>query len=290
MARALASGPPAPVADTLGRRVVSALLLAPVALAAVYAGSPYFDLLALAVALRLAFEWCAICGASPPRWQGTLTIIAAGAASLSASTDLYAEGVLFVFAIAVLVPLSMPRRDIALGLWLGAGLVYLTLPVIAMLWLRGDDPAGRAIVIWLLLVVWASDIGAYACGRLIGGSRLAPAISPNKTWAGSAGGLALALAVGIGVAAAADLGVLAARAELAPLAGLGAVVPATLALACAAQVGDLAESAVKRHFRVKDSGSLIPGHGGLLDRLDALLFAAGALAAVIVVANWWAST
>ena len=114
---------------------------------------------------------------------------------------------------------------------------------------------GRATIFFLLGVVWASDIGAYAFGRLIGGPKLAPALSPNKTWAGAAGGLICALLVGF---AAAHWGH---REALQLLA-------ATAAVAIAAQLGDLGESFAKRHFHVKDSGGLIPGHGGLLDRLD----------------------
>jgi len=125
-------------------------------------------------------------------------------------------------------------------------------------WLR---TGGWGNVLFVLLVVWATDIGAYLIGRFGGGPRLAPRISPGKTWSGAAGGLASALAVGLGTALFSQ----------APLAGALFV---AAGFSVAAQAGDLLESGMKRHFGVKDSGRLIPGHGGLLDRLDGLLAAA----------------
>lgn len=149
-------------------------------------------------------------------------------------------------------------------MWAGGAVVLALGPVIvlaalALVWLRADATVGLANVLFLLVVVWASDIGAYAAGRLVGGPRLAPRISPGKTWSGAAGGLLAAAVVG---AIAGRLG--------------GAGVAA--ALSVLEQVGDLAESAAKRRAGVKDSGALIPGHGGLLDRLDGLLGAAPAAA------------
>ena len=121
-------------------------------------------------------------------------------------------------------------------------------------------PAAMAIAaIWILLVVWASDIGAYAAGRLIGGPKLAPRISPNKTWAGLIGGVLAAAVTSASFVATLD------GADPGPASLLGG------ALAIVAQAGDLVESWVKRRFGVKDTGTLIPGHGGLLDRVDALL-------------------
>jgi phosphatidate cytidylyltransferase len=122
--------------------------------------------------------------------------------------------------------------------------------------------------VWLLLVVWTTDIGAYFAGRSIGGPKLAPRISPGKTWAGLVGGMAAAGLVGGLLTALAGAGFWLA-------AGLGAL------LAAVAQAGDLFESRLKRHAGVKDSGHLIPGHGGLLDRIDGLVFAAPTFALVV---------
>jgi len=150
------------------------------------------------------------------------------------------------------------------------GLCYLAPATLALLWLRGDAESGRATVLFIILVVWASDIGAYLAGRLIGGPKLAPRISPGKTWSGAVGGLAAAVAVGLAVA------------NLEPD---GVPVSAMLVAGClgiASQLGDLLESGLKRRFGVKDSGRLIPGHGGLLDRLDGVLLAAPVAAVVIL--------
>jgi phosphatidate cytidylyltransferase len=130
---------------------------------------------------------------------------------------------------------------------------------VTLIWLRNDESAGRDVVFWLMIVVWAADTGAYIAGRLIGGPRLAPRISPNKTWAGLAGGVGLAAATSAGFAGASGQPYLFAPAAIGAMMGL------------AAQAGDLAESWMKRKFGVKDTSALIPGHGGLLDRVDGLL-------------------
>jgi phosphatidate cytidylyltransferase len=139
-----------------------------------------------------------------------------------------------------------------------AGVLYILPAVVSVLWLRADPLVGRSNMLFVLLIVWASDIGAFLVGRLVGGAKLAPAISPGKTWSGAAGGLAGAVLVGL----------------LAGESWQAAAVAAGLSLL--EQAGDLFESSLKRHFGVKDSGRLIPGHGGLFDRLDGLLIAAPA--------------
>jgi phosphatidate cytidylyltransferase len=143
------------------------------------------------------------------------------------------------------------------------GILWIVLAAAALLWVRADPVSGRANLLFLLLLIWASDIGAYVVGRLVGGPRLAPLISPGKTWSGTLGGMAAALAVGWGAAYGLPTGASAVR-----------VAAVALALCVIGQLGDLAESWAKRRFGVKDSGTLIPGHGGLLDRLDALIAAA----------------
>ena len=131
----------------------------------------------------------------------------------------------------------------------------------AFLFLRATPIVGAALVFYLLAVVWGTDIGAFAVGRLIGGPKLAPTLSPSKTWAGLLGGIALAIILGYAVAV-----VLGARQPAMALA-------LSPALAVVAQLGDLFESAFKRRSGVKESGDLIPGHGGVLDRIDGLVFA-----------------
>ena len=156
---------------------------------------------------------------------------------------------------------------------IAAGIPYIGLATIALLWLRADTDVGRANVLFVVLIVWTSDIGAYVVGRLVGGPRLAPAISPGKTWSGAIGALAAAAIAGLCIAAftgAMPRGVFLTAALVAA------------ALSVVAQAGDLLESALKRHLGVKDSGRTIPGHGGLFDRLDGMLTAAPAAALLAV--------
>jgi len=141
------------------------------------------------------------------------------------------------------------------------------LPAISLLWLRSNEPYGFAAVVLVFAIVWCSDIGAYAAGRLIGGPRLWPKISPNKTWAGLIGGLAAGTAA---AAIVAPLFVAEASPLRLALTGLG--------LSMVAQAGDLAESALKRLFGLKDASDLIPGHGGFMDRMDSIVAVAVAAA------------
>ncbi len=255
-----------PATRELGLRVVSALVLAPLVLAAVYVGGWVFAIVVGMAVLIMVWEWNRLCGGSG--LGGSILAVAPIAAIGLAlgGMPLFALGAtLALAAVALVLALALERGL----LWVALGVVYLSVPVTALIWLREGLAEGRQVVVWMLAVVWATDIGAYVVGRAFGGRRLAPRISPKKTWAGAFGGTGLAALVGLGAAYA---GPGLAR-------GLGLIV-ASLGLSLAAQVGDLAESAVKRHFRVKQSGALIPGHGGMLDRADGLLFAAPLAAAL----------
>ncbi|MBF0392486.1 MAG: phosphatidate cytidylyltransferase, partial [Alphaproteobacteria bacterium] len=154
--------------------------------------------------------------------------------------------------------------------WLAWGVFYIGIPVTSLVWLRGLPEGGRAALIWLFLVIWATDIGAYAAGRSIGGPLLAPRVSPKKTWAGLIGGMISAAVVG--AVAARLLG----HPSMLPLAAFSGM------MAVVAQIGDLGESWVKRRFGVKDSSNVIPGHGGVFDRVDGLI----AAAPVVALAAW----
>jgi len=241
---------------------LSAALLAPTALACIWLGADAWTALMAVAAGGLAYEWVALCGERPGRLPGLAVPVAVLLAGLVAVLDRerLALAVLAVGAVAAV--LLSGRRAMA------AGVLYVGLASVALVWLRGDNAAGRANVLFLVVVVWASDVGAYAAGRLLGGRKLAPAISPGKTWSGAAGGLLAAMLVGE----------IAGRLLAAAPSGRAAMVAGLLGVS--AQAGDLLESAVKRHFGVKDSGTLIPGHGGLLDRLDGLLTAAPMAAAL----------
>lgn len=250
-------------------RIVSALVLAPTVLFLVYCGPPYFSALVLLAAVAMTVEWVRLCAAG----MAVVPMVSVGAA-VSLAVGLagwgwfgWAVGATVIGALAVWVLVSGLDSK-GLASWMAGGVVYIALPCVAMIWLRGDAEAGRDAVFWLLAVVWGMDIGAFAVGKTVGGPRLAPAISPKKTWSGLLGGAGCAALAGSAVAALVDG---ASRSSMAMV--IGAAV-----LGILSQGGDLFESAIKRHFNAKDSGALIPGHGGLLDRVDGLLAAAVILA------------
>ncbi|MFQ5784006.1 MAG: phosphatidate cytidylyltransferase [Alphaproteobacteria bacterium] len=238
-------------------RLVSVLVLAPLALGLVWAGGIAFDVLVVAAAVLMAYEWHRLCN------DGDSAVGAAVAALSAAPVVMIALGradfaIVAVVLLAALGAAFAGRAHIR-RLWAVTGVIYVSVPCIAMIWLRADPALGLQTVFWLFAVVWATDIGAYAAGRGIGGPKLAPRISPKKTWAGLAGGIVSAAVVG------------AVAAGLLGLPNPIRLVLFSAGLALVAQAGDLWESAVKRRFDKKDSGRLIPGHGGLLDRLDGLL-------------------
>jgi phosphatidate cytidylyltransferase len=256
-------------ADTAGTkwsgltvRVVAALVLIGPVLAALYAGSPYSDVLVLLGAGVAAWEWARLCGRGESGFAGAVVIAAVVAAVLAAALREYSVGGWLIAAGAMAAMVTAGRERRAEALWFGLGTAYLGTACLAFLWLRHDPDYGRVMILWLVAVVWASDSAAYLAGRSLGGPKLAPSISPNKTWAGLFGGMAGAGLVGLGVAA------------FVGGAGVLTALLASVSLAIISQVGDLFESILKRRFGVKDSGSLIPGHGGLLDRIDGLLASA----------------
>ena len=254
---------PAPWRD-LGVRFVSAIVLAPAALACIWFGGLVWTIALAVIAAGLGAEWVSLSGGRIRSLSGALVpafLVVAGAAFALVSPT-YALGIL-VAGFAIVTALSQRPA-------LGAGVLYAGLPYLSLLLLRGGH-TGFGDVLFIVLVVSLGDIGAYLAGRLIGGPKLAPALSPGKTWSGSLGGLAASVAVGLGTVAALGGHQLGRAAWLAVL------------LAIVAQAGDLLESAIKRHYGKKDSGSIIPGHGGLFDRLDGLLAAAPAAMAVCLV-------
>lgn len=260
-----ADSPPGVRGHTLRTRFLSAAILLPMALGAAWLGGLYWDALVCLFAIAMAWEWSSICvrgedgsvGRIGP--AGLASMLAVAIVTAVAAFDRYVPA-LFLLALgaagaAAIDALTRGRRGRAHAL----GVVYAGLPCIAIIWVRAQHDEGLATLLWLLALVMAVDTGAFAAGRLIGGPKLAPHISPKKTWAGLGGGIAAAML--IGWIAAVWL-------------GLPRGLPLILvsgALALVEQAGDLAESAFKRRFGVKDSSQLIPGHGGVLDRVDGLL-------------------
>jgi phosphatidate cytidylyltransferase len=237
------------------------LVLAPPALVAAWFGGWVFAVFVVVAGVLMAWEWNRLClGAfGPAGWLLAAMALIVGALGTAAPF-----GTGLVIGLTALAAPFCQRTAGRSPWWMLAGALYIGVPEMSLLWIRDH---GRDVLLWLLLLVWATDVGAYAAGRTFGGPRLFPRISPKKTWAGLAGGMVSAALIGLAVAGAGG------RPSLF-LAGLSA------ALAVLAQGGDLAESWVKRYFGVKDSSGLIPGHGGVLDRLDGLLAAAPVVAVI----------
>lgn len=249
------------MASELQTRTAVGLALICIAVAALLIGGVLFWMLMAAAGVLMQGEWAGL----------------AGADEKAKRLSMFAVSV----PLAILSPLAAGPSFLALGLAAGAaifatiaarssvtgvGVVYVVVPILSLLLIRGG-PDGLLLAFWALGLVWATDIGAYFAGRAIGGPKLAPRISPSKTWAGLGGGVVAALAFGFILSATAGLPL-----RLAAASGL---------LAVAAQAGDLFESWLKRRAGVKDSGNLLPGHGGVLDRLDGVVFVAP-LAALLV--------
>jgi phosphatidate cytidylyltransferase len=241
-------------------RVAAAAVLAPLAIAIAYAGGWLWLGFVTLAAIGLYVEWLTIVGARTPRVMAAGIVALFGAAVWFGLGRIGATCAFAALGVIVAALLSPHRRG-----WAALGGCYAFAALIASVAVRLDPVWGFTALMFVLLIVWVTDIGGYFAGRGIGGPKLWPRVSPKKTWAGAIGGFAASLMVGAGFAAF-GLG------KALPMLLLGAI------LSIASQLGDLFESAVKRRFGVKDSSHIIPGHGGLLDRLD------GFVAAVVLAA------
>jgi phosphatidate cytidylyltransferase len=268
------SGPAGGPRSLLGRdlklRVASAAVLAPVGLFAAWAGGVLWLALTTLGALLLLWEWNGLTRSRSvdALFAGGVAITLALAAALGFG---FARGVLALFGALVLaasVLAMMPHRTVGRTVWMIRGLAYALALLVPLVVLRGSASHGLTAVLFLFAVVWTTDVAAYFAGRAIGGPKLWPAISPKKTWAGLVGGT---LGAALAGAAAAWVAGLPHALELGGLA---------IFLSLVAHAGDLFESWVKRSFAQKDSGKLIPGHGGAMDRLDGFIFAATAALAL----------
>jgi len=268
---------PVKTGSELASRLLSAVVLVVVAVGALWAGGWIFAGFAAAAAVLILREWMAMSGpfglrAAP--WA--LMAFVAISVVMARTEPLQSLGFAAVVAAALLMGrVTEPRIG-----WLSLGLLYAVVPGIAAVALRGDSvqtvgTIDAVAVIFVFAVVWATDTAAFFAGRLIGGPKLAPRFSPKKTWSGAIGGAIAGVAAGLIVLAVAGI-------------GIGPVVAMiALALSVVGQMGDLAESAMKRHFGVKDSGVLIPGHGGIMDRLDGLVVALALAAGIGLIRDWF---
>jgi phosphatidate cytidylyltransferase len=271
---------------------VTGVVLVALALFAVWQGGLVFTGLAAAAGLLMFAEWAVMHRLGRGIRLAGLVVIAAVVAMLALGLVLPGEAVMALAAAAPILGMfagqfgawdgehdgkrvlaSRPRAGVNTAL----GLLYCGLPVLALVWLRGLS-LGLEATIFLLLCVWSADIMAYFAGRMLGGPKLAPAISPKKTWAGAIGGVIGAMIIAGGLAAV----------WLQMIGGRGALLFIALAgvFAVLSVLGDLFESWLKRRAGVKDSGTLLPGHGGVLDRLDGLVPVAIAGVLFFMVTGW----
>lgn len=250
--------------SNLQLRILSALVLAAGALALTWVGGLPFRLLSAAIAAAIFYEWCAMARAPANGWHQTVPAALLAVVLVCLLAGLAAAPVLILLALSVAIVAAMGRMS-GQGAGMAVGLAYAGFSGVSLAFLRDGDRSGLLAILFLFATVWMTDILAYFVGRAIGGPKLAPAISPGKTWSGALGG-----AIG-GVLGGLALGALAGSGTLFALAGVA------LLLSVVSQIGDLFESAVKRRRGVKDSGRLIPGHGGVMDRVDGLVAASFAL-------------
>lgn len=248
--------------SNLQQRVASAVVLVALALALTWAGGFWYRILCAGIAGAVLYEWMTM---ALPREAAAHRIVLAVLLAVVLAMMLAgvpAATLLLALAAAVIVGAAHAAYD-QRGFWPVAGLAYAGLSAISLAALRGGDAAGLAATLFLFAVVWATDILAYFVGRAIGGPKLAPSISPGKTWSGAIGGTIAGIIAGGAVALYADI-----------VWGVLATAVLTLVLSVVSQVGDLFESSLKRRFGTKDSSGLIPGHGGVMDRVDGLVAAA----------------
>jgi phosphatidate cytidylyltransferase len=252
-------------------RILSALVLAPIAVGAVWFGSPWLPILTAIAAAGMAWEWARLCRGGRVGTTGAVLIAAVLVAIIAAVTAGIGPAIAVAAVAAAVVFWIAAREHEPEPRWFALGLLWIALPCVLLLWLAHAEGAGRLTLLWIFAIVWATDIGAYMVGRRIGGPLLAPHWSPRKTWAGIVGGAGCAALAGWATAG---------------MLGLSSALPLVLVsagLAIVEQFGDLAESVAKRRFGVKDSSGLIPGHGGLLDRLDGLLAVIPAVALLTLI-------
>jgi len=268
--RAQADGPRA---SNLMLRVASAAVLAPITLAITYWGGFAFYTLCALSAGAILWEWVSLVShradarVLAPGWLALFAaMLLIGLGWPAASIAAVAAGALAGAALVAVLPRS--TDETSAPAWAAGGVIYAAALLIAPALLRSDPQWGWRVLVFLFANVWATDIFAFFCGRAIGGPLLWPRVSPKKTWAGAVGGLAGGVAASVVVAYASGVG------------NLGIVGGMACVLSVLAQAGDLFESAVKRRFGAKDASHLIPGHGGLMDRLDGFIFAA--LAALLI--------
>ena len=257
------------LSSDLKSRIGPGIVMALIVVGLDWAGLRPFSALMLGVGLVISWEWSKVVRGTGTGVTFAVHALSTAAATLLAAAGFAALGLAAVLAGAIIIfTLEFGERPVISAL----GAIYSGAPAIALLWLRCDEPWGFWAVLFVIVVVAATDVSAFVCGRTIGGPKLAPSLSPNKTWSGLIGGVSAAAIAG-------GLFSFATGTHWFWLAVGGAV------LGAVAQAGDLAESALKRNFGVKDASNLIPGHGGFMDRADGIIAAAVAAALFALTVN-----
>ena len=264
-------------------RIISAVILGTITLVDTWIGGVFFAGLVIIVGFLLFYEWSNITRTAKRQplvnFIGWLTLTVVSISILFSMLEM----ALLSLGVGALLAAAMGWGK-AKNLWVFGGIAYSGLPIIAFTELRGDetsgfyDQMGLFAIVFVFVIVWATDIFAYFCGKSLGGPKLAPSISPGKTWSGAIFGLVAGVGAGIGVV-------------LLISSGGGYFVPIlAVVLSISSQVGDLFESWIKRRFGVKDSSNLIPGHGGFMDRLDGMIFASVAAFLIALLDQFYAGT
>lgn len=236
------------------------------AVGAAWLGGWYFGAVVLAAAVAMGWEWGRLTSGGEFGRGGAVVLLTVLVAAVSAAAGAPRLGLALLALGVVAVFTLTPGRRGGTVLWAAVGAFWIGASCIGLLWIAEDPTSGRQTVLWIFALVWATDSAAYLVGRFVGGPRLAPVWSPKKTWSGALGGLAAGGLVGV------------VTAKLMGMPEISTTVWLSLGLSVLEQMGDLAESAAKRRFGVKDMSGLIPGHGGILDRVDGMLAVVTAVA------------
>ena len=268
---------PGLLSTELGARIASAAILVAIALVATYLGGWLFAALWLAAGLAMVVEWAGMARLQPRVPVYILSAIALGASTAAIMGVMPSVAVpVVVLAVASIALAALVKSG---RLWAIAALASATILVLVPPFVRESPTLGIVGILWMFAVVWTTDTAAYFTGRRLGGPKLWPRVSPKKTWSGFLGGLLGGTLAGLGVAW------IATHWSWAAPVGLGSVALLSALSSIVSQGGDLAESALKRHFGVKDSGNLIPGHGGVMDRLDGFWAVAAFVGLILLIAR-----
>ncbi len=261
-------------------RIISALILAPIVLFGICYGAPAFDILIAVMGALMAWEWEKMIHGKESYVAITLTLMSCLVVFSVRTAEPYLA--LAIIAVCALFLYVKTKHNLLLSF----GSFYIGLPLLSMMYVAyfsdagedGDLTYSAMYILWLLFVVWATDIGGYVVGKSVGGPKMCPKISPKKTWSGLLGGMLFSAMMTYGFVITMNHYY---HSELA----MGFLVASSVALALIAQAGDVFESKIKRYLDIKDSSDLIPGHGGIFDRVDGLLFVAPVVALFVLMVN-----